>query len=60
MKRNPAHCGSQYQVPFPFLLSHQSDRWREYVTKEDFSGKLLVMVSQGLVRQSQELQKLRN
>lgn len=38
MKRNPAHCGSQYQIPFPSLLSHQSDRWREYVAK-DFSSE---------------------
>lgn len=36
MKRNPAHCGSQ--IPFPSLLS-QSDRWREYVAKEDFSSE---------------------
>lgn len=37
MKRNSAHCGSQ--IPFPSLLSHQSDRWREYVAKEDFSSE---------------------
>lgn len=38
MKRNPARCGSQYQIPFPSLLFHHSDKWREYVAK-DFSSE---------------------
>lgn len=39
MKRNPAHYGSQYQIPFSSLLFHHSDKWREYVSREDFSSE---------------------
>lgn len=38
MKRNPACCGSQYEIPFPSLLSYQSVRWRKSVAK-DFSSE---------------------